>query len=246
MINHQAPVVQVNGLCKKFADHLAVNGLNLSVSPGEILALLGPNGAGKTTTLQCILGFLQPDQGSVSVMGIDPVADLAGARAQLAYIPEQVALYARLTGMENLHYMAKLGGSKQSTQELRALFADVGLPSGFIDKPVSSYSKGMRQKVGVAIALAKKAKLLILDEPTSGLDPSASYDFSQLIQSLAAKGAGILLATHDLYRAQEDATRVAIMNQGELVSELCGDEIKQANLETVYLEHIRGALLCSH
>jgi len=245
MIHHQTPVVQVNGLCKTFGDHLAVNKLDLTVSSGEIVALLGPNGAGKTTSLHCILGFLRPDQGSVSVMGINPVTDLAGARAQLAYIPEQVALYASLSGMENLHYMAKVGGSSQSKEELRALFKDLDLAADFIDKPVSGYSKGMRQKVGIAIALAKKASLLILDEPTSGLDPSASYDFSQLIQSLAAKGTGILLATHDLYRAQEDASRVVIIHQGEWVAELCRDEIKQAQLEAVYLEKIRGASLCS-
>lgn len=240
MTNKNAPLVQISDLYKKFGKHVAVNGLSLHLAPGEILALLGPNGAGKTTTINCVLGFLKPDRGTLRVMGIDPVQRLAEARAQLAYIPEQVALYSKLTGMENLQYMAKVSGSRQSLDELRALFKAVNLAAESIDQPVSTYSKGMRQKVGIAIALAKKARVLILDEPSSGLDPAASYDFSQIIQALAAKGTGILLATHDLYRAQEDASRVIIINRGQLVSELSGNEIKNAGLETLYLEKIRG------
>ena len=169
---------------------------------------------GKTTTINCILGFLKPDGGKVNIAGIDPVHDVVKARQQLAYIPEQVALYPKLSGLENLVYMSKVAGVSKSTAEFKQLLNQVDLPYYATDKAVGSYSKGMRQKVGIAIALAKSAKALILDEPTSGLDPSASHEFSQLIQDLAKNGVAILMATHDLYRAQEDAHSIAIMKPG--------------------------------
>ena len=155
-----------------------------------------------------------------------------------------MALYPKLSGLENLTYMSKVAGVSKTTKEFRTLLKQVNLPYYATDKPVGSYSKGMRQKVGIAIALAKSAKALILDEPTSGLDPSASHEFSELIQTLAKEGVAILMATHDLYRAQEDAHSVAIMNQGQLVHSLVGDAVKEAQLESIYLEHVRMASTC--
>ena len=236
------PIIQINGISKKFATYQAVDNLSLKVSAGEILALLGPNGAGKTTTINCLLGFLTPDSGNVSIAGCDPVTHVSQARSHLAYIPEQVALYPKLSGLENLTYMAKVGGLHKSEDNYRALLTQVNLPERAVDKPLASYSKGMRQKVGIAIALAKKAKALILDEPTSGLDPSASYEFSQLIQGLAADGVAILMATHDLYRAQEDAHSVAILNQGKLVNTLSGKDMRNVDLESLYLDYVRDLL----
>ncbi|ODB44983.1 ABC transporter ATP-binding protein [Pseudoalteromonas sp. BMB] len=233
------PVIQINNLQKRFGEYQALQGLNLSVHQGEILALLGPNGAGKTTTINCLLGFLQPDAGEITIAGINPQHDVVTARQQLAYIPEQVALYPRLSGLENLAYFSKMASIEMTDEAFRTLLSEVKLPSHAVDKPVATYSKGMRQKVGIAIALAKQAKALILDEPTSGLDPSASHEFSQLIQSLAKQGVAILMATHDLYRAQEDAHRVAIINQGQLVDTLVYEQLQEVQLESVYLKHIK-------
>ncbi|PHI38897.1 ABC transporter ATP-binding protein [Pseudoalteromonas sp. GCY] len=233
------PVIQINNLQKRFGEYQALQRLNLSVHQGEILALLGPNGAGKTTTINCLLGFLQPDVGEITIAGINPQHDVVTARQQLAYIPEQVALYPRLSGLENLAYFSKMASIEKTGEAFRTLLSEVKLPSHAVDKPVATYSKGMRQKVGIAIALAKQAKALILDEPTSGLDPSASHEFSQLIQSLAKQGVAILMATHDLYRAQEDAHRVAIINQGQLVDTLVYEQLQEVQLESVYLKHIK-------
>lgn len=233
------PVIQINNLQKRFGEYQALQGLCLSVHQGEILALLGPNGAGKTTTINCLLGFLQPDAGEITIAGINPQHDVVAARQQLAYIPEQVALYPRLSGLENLAYFSKMASIEKTDEAFRTLLGEVKLPSHAVDKPVATYSKGMRQKVGIAIALAKQAKALILDEPTSGLDPSASHEFSQLIQSLAKQGVAILMATHDLYRAQEDAHRVAIINQGQLVDTLVYEQLQEVQLESVYLKHIK-------
>lgn len=233
------PVIQIDNLQKRFGEYQALQGLNLSVHQGEILALLGPNGAGKTTTINCLLGFLQPDAGEITIAGINPQHDVVTARQQLAYIPEQVALYPRLSGLENLAYFSKMASIEKTDEAFRTLLSEVKLPSHAVDKPVATYSKGMRQKVGIAIALAKQAKALILDEPTSGLDPSASHEFSQLIQSLAKQGVAILMATHDLYRAQEDAHRVAIINQGQLVDTLVYEQLQEVQLESVYLKHIK-------
>ncbi|MCG7543782.1 ABC transporter ATP-binding protein [Pseudoalteromonas sp. MM17-2] len=233
------PVIQINNLQKRFGEYQALQGLSLSVHQGEILALLGPNGAGKTTTINCLLGFLQPDAGEITIAGINPQHDVVTARQQLAYIPEQVALYPRLSGLENLAYFSKMASIEKTDEAFRTLLSEVKLPSHAVDKPVATYSKGMRQKVGIAIALAKQAKALILDEPTSGLDPSASHEFSQLIQSLAKQGVATLMATHDLYRAQEDAHRVAIINQGQLVDTLVYEQLQEVQLESVYLKHIK-------
>ena len=237
-------VISVSQLSKNFDEYQAVDSISFTVKQGEILALLGPNGAGKTTTINCLLGFLKPDSGHVTVAGIDPVIDVVAARKQLSYIPEQVALYPKLSGLENLVYMSKVAGVDKNTAQFRQLLNQVNLPIYAADKPVGSYSKGMRQKVGIAIALAKNAKALILDEPTSGLDPLASHEFSELIQALAKEGVAILMATHDLYRAQEDAHSVVIMNQGQLVHSLGGEAVKDAELESLYLQHVRAVSTC--
>jgi len=240
----QQPIIEVSQLTKCFNDYQALKGISFSVKQGEILALLGPNGAGKTTTINCLLGFLRPDSGHIKIADINPSDNVVAARQQLAYIPEQVALYPNLTGLENLEYMSKVAGVNKSRAQYSELLARVNLPDHAINKIVSSYSKGMRQKVGIAIALAKQAKALILDEPTSGLDPSASYEFSSLIKGLANDGVAILMATHDLHRAQEDADNIAILNQGKLVHCQFGSDNDDASLESIYLNHVKVASVC--
>lgn len=238
------PIISVIQLSKRFGTMTAVDRVDLVVNAGEIHALLGPNGAGKSTTLNCVLGFLQPDEGRIEVAGFNIVTQKAQARAQLAYIPEQVALYPQLSGYENLDYLSRLSGHTRSTSELTQILARVQLQPTAIHRRISTYSKGMRQKVGIAVALAKNAKVLILDEPTSGLDPSASYEFSQLIKDLAAQGTGILMATHDLFRAQEDAHCVSIYNSGIIVRSISSGSMADIDLEQTYLEQCREAELC--
>src|SRR5688572_4059864 len=152
-------MLKAENLHKRYGAHIALKSLNLEVSAGEVYALLGPNGAGKTTTINCFLGFIEPDGGRASVAGFDPAQNPEVARRALAYIPEQVNLYGTFSGMENLAYFADLGGSKWQEDQLRDFLREAGLQREAVDRPVSGYSKGMRQKVGVAIALAKNAKV---------------------------------------------------------------------------------------
>lgn len=233
-------MLETVNLTKNFSSHTAVDKLSLKVEPGEIFALLGPNGAGKTTTINLLLGFLTPDDGEALVNGLSVKANPIAARRQLAYIPEQVMLYPRFSGLENLDYFSKLGGRKHTRKELLGLLEGVGLQEEPADRRVSTYSKGMRQKVGIALALATEARALLLDEPTSGLDPAASHEFSQLLRKLADDGVAILMATHDLFRAEEDASRVGILIDGKLTGDYARNEIKDVDLEQLYLKHLRA------
>ncbi|MEQ8508142.1 MAG: ABC transporter ATP-binding protein [Rhodospirillaceae bacterium] len=226
-------------LQKSYGDHQALKGLNLSVKSGDIYCLLGANGAGKTTTINLFLNFISPTGGKAQVNGIDVSENPIETKKHLAYIPEQVMLYPNLTGLENIEYFARLGGHEDyNDDDLRGFLLRCGLQSEAADRRISTYSKGMRQKVGVAIALAKQAKALLLDEPTSGLDPKASNEFSELLKHLQSEGAAILMATHDLFRAKETGTRIGIMREGNLMQELSTDEVSHADVERIYLEHM--------
>jgi ABC-2 type transport system ATP-binding protein len=233
-------MLTTENLTKRFNGTTAVDKLNLAVERGELFALLGPNGAGKTSTINCLLGFLQPDEGRALIDGLDVAAEPLETKRRLAYIPEQVNLYGYFSGVENLAYFSELAGHRYSDTDLRRFLAEAGLQAEAHDRRVSGYSKGMRQKVGIAIALAKEAKALLLDEPTSGLDPSASHEFSQLLRQLRERGIAILMATHDLFRAKEDATRVGIMRHGKLAHTLTAAELSHADLEKLYLETMRA------
>lgn len=223
-------------ITKRFNGLTAVDDLSLTVAPGEIFALLGPNGAGKTTTINCFLGFLKPDDGRLFVDGLDVQTHALDTKRRLAYIPEQVNLYGHFSGLENLAYFSELAGGRHDDAALRRFLSDAGLQADAHDRRVSGYSKGMRQKVGIAMALAKSAKALILDEPTSGLDPSASHEFSVLLRRFAMRGAAVLMATHDLFRAKEVATRIGIVRHGKLVHALTAAELSHTDLEKLYLE----------
>lgn len=228
-------------LVKQFGSHTALAGLNLQVSAGEVFCLLGSNGAGKTTTINLFLRFLKPTSGLVKVKGLDVANHARETKRFLGYIPEQVMLYGNLTGLENLEYFADLAGvERESRTGLLEHLRRAGLPEGAEQRRVATYSKGMRQKVAIAIALAKSAEALLLDEPTSGLDPQASNDFAQLIRELRDSGVAILMATHDLFRAKESGTRLGIMKQGHLVQTLSAQEVGHADLEQIYLRHMHG------
>ena len=236
------PILEARGLTKRFGDHVALDDLDLAVHAGEVLALLGPNGAGKTTTVNLFLGFLAPDAGAALVDGLDVQSDPLGTKRRLAYLPEQVALYPALTGTENLSYFAELAGHRLSAGDLAAALDRAGLQREAHGRRAATYSKGMRQKVGVALALARGARALLLDEPTSGLDPAASAEFSETVRRLAEGGAAILMATHDLFRVRDTATRVAVLVGGRLREEVAGEALRTADLEALYLGHVRTAV----
>ena len=233
-------MLEAQQLSKKFNGQTALHQLNLRIAPGEIFALLGPNGAGKTTTINLFLGFLTPDSGEARVAGTAVAANPIAARRQMAYIPEQVVLYPRFSGVENLDYFSTLAGRRHTREELLLLLKKAGLPAEAAERRVGTYSKGMRQKVGIALALATEAKALLLDEPTSGLDPEASHEFSQLLRRLAGQGVAVLMATHDLFRAREDASRVGMLVHGKLIAEYATNDLKQTDLEKLYLKHLRA------
>jgi ABC-2 type transport system ATP-binding protein len=232
-------MLEAHGLTKRYNGATALDHLTLRVAPGEIYCLLGANGAGKTTTINLFLNFIEPTEGTATVRGLDVAKAPLETKKYLAYIPEQVMLYRNLSGLENLEYFAALAGHARYTRlQLRALLVEAGLAEDAADRRVGTYSKGMRQKVGIAIALAKKAEALLLDEPTSGLDPKASNEFSALLTKLSGHGVAVLMATHDLFRAKESGTRVGIMNHGRLVATLETKDIGHADLERIYLEHM--------
>ncbi len=225
-------------LTKTYGEQLALNNLNLEIRAGEIFALLGQNGAGKTTTINCFLGFIEPSGGSASINSVSVAENKLETKKYLAYIPETVMLYPNLTGIENLKFFSSLAGFSYTEVQLKELLSKAGLQESAHTERVGAYSKGMRQKVGIAIALAKQAKALLLDEPTSGLDPKASNEFSEILKELSTNGTAILMATHDIFRAKEVANRIGIMKEGNLVSVIDAKDISANELEKLYLQTV--------
>jgi ABC-2 type transport system ATP-binding protein len=232
-------MLETIGLTKRYNGTTALDNLTLRVDPGEVFCLRGANGAGKTTTINLFLNFIPPTSGTALINGLDVTKHSLETKKFVAYIPETVMLYRNLTGLENLEYFSALAGRPDYTREqLLEFFKRVALQKEAADQRVGTYSKGMRQKVGIAIALAKNAKALLLDEPTSGLDPKAANEFSTLLAQMRDDGIAVLMPTHDLFRAKESGTRVGIMKYGKLVATLSTSEIGHADLERIYLEHM--------
>jgi ABC-2 type transport system ATP-binding protein len=233
-------MLEASQLSKSYDITVALDKLDLKIEPGEVFCLLGANGAGKTTTINLFLGFIKPSAGIARVKGVDVQKEPLATKRDLAYIPEQVMLYRNLSGLENLEYFTALAGQNgYSKADFTRVLEEAGLPREAVDQRVSTYSKGMRQKVGIAIALAKRAGALLLDEPTSGLDPKAANEFSNQLRRLADSGVAVLMATHDLFRAKETGSRVGIMKHGRLVATYATKDLGHAQLEQIYLEHMR-------
>lgn len=225
-------------LHKKYNDFTALKSLNLEIQEGEIFALLGQNGAGKSTTINILLGLIQSTSGDAFINNISVKKEPQKIKKHLAYIPETVLLYPNLTGIENLDFFSKIAGFTYSKKELSELLQRTGLQEAAHDKLLGGYSKGMRQKVGIAIALAKDAKVLLLDEPTSGLDPIATAEFTEIIRELGEEGRTILMATHDIFNAASVATNIGIMRQGELVQNVPSKAFSAEELQELYLKTI--------
>ena len=231
-------MLSAQNLTKKYGDQTALNSLNLTIKEGEIFALLGQNGAGKTTTINLFLGFIEPTNGTVKINNISVVENALETKKYVAYIPETVMLYPNLTGIENLQFFSSLAGFNYSDEQLSDFLSKSGLQKNAHTQHLEGYSKGMRQKVGIAIALAKNAKALLLDEPTSGLDPKAANEFSEILRELAQNGTAVLMATHDIFRAREVANRIGIMKEGNLVSVVDAATISANELEQLYLQTV--------
>jgi ABC-2 type transport system ATP-binding protein len=231
-------VLQAIQLGKQYNDVAVLSNLDLSIDKGEVYCLLGQNGAGKTTTINIFLGFTRPTCGKAVINGIEVKVNDVTTRKFLAYIPEVVQLYGNLTGIENLDFFSRLAGFTYSKVMLIEYLSKAGLQKEAHVKRLSAYSKGMRQKVGIAIALAKNADLILMDEPTSGLDPKATAEFTKICKELAAEGKTIFMATHDIFNAVNVGTRIGIMKQGQLVDSIDPYGISASELQQLYLETI--------
>ena len=233
-------MITLKNIKKSFGGFEAVKNLSIEINEGEIYGLLGSNGAGKSTTINVLLGFLEPDKGEAFIDDIDVTANEYSARKKIGYISENVNLYHYLTGIENLNYFCKIAGEDYNDEALSKILNDCALDSDAINKKVGSYSKGMRQKVGIAIAFAKKAKVLLLDEPASGLDPLASTELSSTLKSLAKKGTAVLMASHDIFRVRETCDRIGILKNGSLIDQMDTSKVTTNELEKIYIDYMRS------
>lgn len=211
-------VLETKSLTKHYGNFVAVDSLNLSVRKGEVFGLLGPNGAGKTTTILMLLGLTEPTKGQVRVLGFDPARQPLSVKARVGYMPDQVGFYDELTARENLIYIAKLNGiaRDQINHRVEEAIERVHL-TPVIDKRAGTFSRGMRQRLGLADVLIKNPQLIIMDEPTQGLDPELAHEFLGLIQSLKEEGTTILLSSHLLHQVQAICDRVGLFSMGRMV-----------------------------
>jgi ABC-2 type transport system ATP-binding protein len=210
-------VIEARGLTKTYGRAVAVDHISFSVGRGEIFGLLGPNGAGKTTTILMLLGLTDISGGEVRVLGFDPAREPLSVKRRVGYLPDTVGFYDQLTAADNLRYTARLIGFKKAEREKRIADAldQVGL-SEFAEKRVGTFSRGMRQRLGLAEILMKGAQIAILDEPTSGLDPHATAELLAIIRGFKNEGVAVLLSSHLLERVQSVCDRVALFSGGHI------------------------------
>ncbi len=213
---------------------VVLDDVSFTVEQGSVFALLGGNGAGKSTTLLTFLGFISPTSGKVLVNNIDVSKNLTTARSVIAYLPEAATLYEHLNAYENLLYFLKLSGLKIGLGEIDLALDKVSLPGKARKNKLQTYSKGMRQKVAIALALLRDTDILLLDEPTSGLDPVAIDEFHTLISDLSKQGKTVLMVTHDVYGACQVADRIALLRHGCLVGEFSAPPQGRIQTELVH------------
>jgi ABC-2 type transport system ATP-binding protein len=213
----RAVVIEARGLAKRYGRHAAVRGVDLEVRAGEVIGLLGPNGAGKTTTILMLLGLTEPTQGYIRILGKDPLRQPLEVKRDVGYLPDTVGFYETMTGRENLAYMARLAAIPRPLVDdrINGALGTVHLLE-VADRPVATYSRGMRQRLGIAELLMRNCRIAILDEPTSGLDPQSTQELLDLIQKLSRSGMTILLSSHMLDVVQTVCHRIALFNKGRI------------------------------
>jgi len=243
-------IIETTNLTKRYGRQTAVNGLTLKVKEGEIFGFLGPNGAGKTTTLLMLLGLSRPSKGTATVCGLDPLRMAREVKRHVGYLPENVGFYEDMDAVQSLEYVADLNGFKkvEAREKIDDLLELVGLKEE-ARKKTAAFSRGMKQRLGVAEVLIKDPKVLFLDEPTLGLDPEGAIQLINLIQSLnKEKNITVLLSSHNLYQVQKMSHRVGIMIGGSLIAEGSIDSLaeekfgvgeKEYSLEEIYMKYFQ-------
>jgi ABC-2 type transport system ATP-binding protein len=241
-MTERQPILKAAGLSKRYEDGvLALDRLDLDVGAGEIYCLLGANGAGKTTTINLFLGFLPPTAGTCFINGVDITKDPLEAKKYVSFVSENVMLYGNFTARQNLDFFARLGGQTALAKaDYDRAMRRVSLQEKAFNQRVKTFSKGMRQKLGIAIAIVKNAPAVLLDEPTSGLDPKAAAEFLQIMAELRAEGKAVLMSTHDIFRAKEIGDRVGIMREGRLVMERTREELRHEDLNRIYIDYMES------
>jgi ABC-2 type transport system ATP-binding protein len=234
-------VLQSRDLSKRYGDFVAVENLNLTVHRGEVFGLLGPNGAGKTTTILMLLGLTEPTAGKIQILGFDPARQPLSVKARVGYLPDQIGFYDALTARENLVYVAKLNGlrSEEVDRRIEGVLAQMGL-SDVANKRVGAFSRGMRQRLGLAEVLLKQPQLIIMDEPTLGLDPEAAHEFLDTIRNLKADDITIMLSSHLLHQVQAVCDRVGLFHKGRMVLEGTVPGLAQQVLGGAYRIHLEA------
>jgi ABC-2 type transport system ATP-binding protein len=246
----QKPIVETHNLTKSYGSQVAVNDLTLAIEEGEIFGFLGPNGSGKTTTLLMLLGLTEPTKGWARVSGFDPTKEAIKVKRIVGYIPENVGFYDDMDAIENLLFIARLNNIPESVSspKIEEALEDVGLKDE-AKKKVSAYSRGMRQRLGIAEILIKEPSIVFLDEPTLGLDPEGTTRITNYIQSLSRdKNITILLSSHDLKQVQKISDRIGIMINGRMIAvgpieklakEKLGVDDKEISLDDVYMKYFQ-------
>ncbi|MBO4849094.1 MAG: ABC transporter ATP-binding protein [Clostridia bacterium] len=231
-------MLNIQHLTKRFGDKTAVSDLSLHIMPGEIYGFIGHNGAGKTTTLKCVVGILKPDAGDVTIGGLSVKDEPTACKRMLAYIPDDPTLYAYMTGIKYLNFVADIYGvsSETRTERIRK-YGDLFELTGDLAQPVSAYSHGMQQKLSIIAAWLHDPKLIIMDEPFVGLDPKASHTLKQMMREVCDAGGAIFFSTHVLEVAEKLCDKVAIIKEGRLIRSGTMEEVKgDESLESVFLE----------
>ena len=243
-------IIETANLTKRYGRQTAVNGLSLKVTEGEIFGFLGPNGAGKTTTLLMLLGLSSPSKGTATVCGLNPLRMAKEVKRHVGYLPENVGFYGDMNAVQSLEYVADLNGimTVEAREKIDELLELVGLKEE-ARKKTAAFSRGMKQRLGVAEVLIKDPKVLFLDEPTLGLDPEGAIQLINLIQSLnKEKKITVLLSSHNLYQVQKISHRVGIMIEGNLIAEGSIDSLaeekfgvdeKEYSLEEIYMKYFQ-------
>ena len=215
-------IIQTSHLTKRYGSKIAVNDLNLSIHKGEVFGLLGPNGAGKTTTILMLLGLTEPTAGTAEIAGCDCTRNPLEVKSMVGYLPDNVGFYGDMTGRQNLRFTGRLNGmhGKELEERIDYLLDRVGMTDA-ADRKTATYSKGMRQRLGIADVLMKDPQVIIMDEPTLGIDPEGMRELLNLIRELSVKdGRTVLISSHQLQQIQQVCDRVGIYVQGSLIA--CG------------------------
>jgi len=237
-------VIELTGLTKKYGNFTAVDHLDLTIHKGEIFGLLGPNGAGKSTTILMMLGLTEPTAGTVTVCGVNATTNPIEVKKKVGYLPEDVGFYDDMTGPENLMYTAQLNSiPRAEAREMAiALMERVGLGEQ-LDKKTGKYSKGMRQRLGLADVLIKQPEVIILDEPTTGIDPAGVREFMELIHRLSKEeGLTVLFSSHHLNQVQTVCDRVGLFGSGKLLADIRITDLQKQEhgLDDIYEQYFTG------